>query len=286
MKEYSLRKLLSDKRFLYPWLVVLVAIPYIRPIGLPVVAYPWTKAAYDTVESIPEGSNVIVDTGFSPGSWAEQGAQGMALISHTLRRNCKLVFLVDAQEPPGVMMAERIMKELGPTVVDPRGKKYGVDWVNLGIVAGGVAAAAQLAQDFHATVKYDTYGTSLKELPLTKNIRGVADFALILLITTGRAFPLLEQWRIPYAKTIKIIVATMGMGLTTYIANWNAGIVNGLLSGIRGAAEYEALTKNYGEATKGMDAVNLSHIFAVVLLFAGNASFWIARTRKGKPKEA
>jgi hypothetical protein len=44
----------------------------------------------------------------------------------------------------------------------------------------------------------------------------------------------------------------------------------GLLGGLAGAAEYEALIEFTGKATKGMDAQSLGHVVIVVFIVLGN----------------
>jgi hypothetical protein len=279
--ELSLKKLFADKRIWYPILFIITAFPFLVPIGLPIKVYPWTQAAYDSLAAIPEGSTIIVGMEFSSGGWGEAGYQAKAVIAHAFKNNLKLVFIHDPVAPASPMMTERVIQELQASVLTPLGKQYGVDWVNLGIVAGGAPSAAKLAQDFHATIQYDMTGNVLKDLEITKDIENVHDFALILRFSTGPGFPLEQEWRVIYG--IPEIIGSQAMGLTPAIANWEAGITIGFLSGSRGAAEYEYLTKQFGEATTAMDAINTSHIFALALLFGGNISYYISKYRK--PKE-
>jgi hypothetical protein len=276
--ELSLKGLFEDKRIWYPILLIITALPFLVPIGLPIKVYPWTQAAYDTVNAVPEGSTVIVGMEFSSGGWGEAGYQAKAVLSHALKRNLKLVFIHDPVAPASPMMTERVMQELQISIIDPLGKQYGVDWVNLGIVAGGAPSAAKLAQDFHATIQVDMTGNSLKDLEITKNIVDVHDFALILRFSTGPGFPLEQEWRVIYG--IPEVVGSQAMGLTTSIASWEAGILSGFLSGSRGAAEYEFITKIFGDATVAMDAINTSHIFALALLFGGNIWYYLSKGRK------
>lgn len=273
----ELSKLLADKRFYYPWLFLIVAIVFIYPLGLPLKVYDYTAAAYNTVNSIPEGSNIMISMSFSSGGWGECGYQSKAVLAHALKRNCKLFFIHDPSDPTSPMMTERVIKELTPTIITPLGKTYGVDWVNLGVVGGGSSTAAGLARDFHATLQYDMFQNSLKNLPISKNIKDYHDFALVMIFATGPGFPLHEEWRIVY--NIPEVDGTQSMSLTSYLSMWQAGIISGFLQGSRGAAEYESLSRIFGDATKAMDAINSSHIFALLLLVAGNIWYWVKKPK-------
>ncbi len=57
-----------DRRIIYAVVFLSLSIPLIWPIGLGVTVGPETKALYDTVESLPSGSTlVIISMDTSPG---------------------------------------------------------------------------------------------------------------------------------------------------------------------------------------------------------------------------
>jgi hypothetical protein len=209
---------------------------------------------------------------FSPGGWGESGYQSLALCAHAFTHNHKLFFIADPSSPAGVMMADRVISELQDRIIGPLGKQYGVDWVNLGVVAGGAPTAAQLAIDFLGTIQVDYMGASLNTLAISKDITGYQDFAVVFEPMTGPGFPAKEEWSWVYG--VPYIQGTQYLTISRDIADWEAGLNQGFLAGQRGAAEYEYLAGILMDATKALGAVNMSHIFAVIVLALGNIYYW------------
>jgi hypothetical protein len=54
-----------------------------------------------------------------------------------------------------------------------------------------------------------------------------------------------------------------------------------MLGGMAGAAEYEVLRGESGEATRGMDAQSLAHLFVALCIVLGNVVQWNRRKREG-----
>ena len=61
-----------------------------------------------------------------------------------------------------------------------------------------------------------------------------------------------------------------------------SGQIIGVLAGMPGAAEYEALLGQKGSATSGMDAQSIAHLVIVLFIILGNAAFFIERQRSRK----
>ena len=62
-----------------------------------------------------------------------------------------------------------------------------------------------------------------------------------------------------------------------------SGQINGLIGGLRGAAEYESLIDQKGTAVAGMDAQSATHFAIIILVILCNTFyFW---TRRAKRRE-
>jgi hypothetical protein len=279
-EKYNLKKLLTDGRIFGFVLLILTAVPFLTPIAFPISVGDWTQAAYDLIDTSPEGSNILIAMSFSPGGWGESGYQSLALVAHAFTRNHKLFFIADPSSAAGVMMAERVISELRDSIVDPLGKVYGVDWVNLGVVAGGAPTAAQLAIDFQGTIQVDYAGASLQNMAISKDITGYQDFAVVFEPMTGPGFPAKEEWCWVYG--VPYIQGTQYLTITRDIADWNAGLFQGFIPGQRGAAEYEYLADILMDATKALGAINMSHIFALIVLALGNLYYWLVVRKEAK----
>ncbi|MCL2497073.1 MAG: hypothetical protein FWF06_00485, partial [Symbiobacteriaceae bacterium] len=59
---------------------------------------------------------------------------------------------------------------------------------------------------------------------------------------------------------------------------YQAGMLQGMIGGMSGAAAYEKLTGRLGAATQGLDSQGLGHLVIIVLIIIGNiAYFWLKR---------
>jgi len=60
-----------------------------------------------------------------------------------------------------------------------------------------------------------------------------------------------------------------------------SGQINGLIGGLRGAAEYETLIDQKGRAIAGMDAQSATHLAIIVLVIICNIFYFLLR-KQGK----
>ena len=71
------------------------------------------------------------------------------------------------------------------------------------------------------------------------------------------------------------------MSAPEYYPYIQADQLQGLLGGLSGAAEYEALMEMPGTATLGMDSQSLGHIAVIAFILAGNVLHLLGRRREG-----
>jgi len=67
---------------------------------------------------------------------------------------------------------------------------------------------------------------------------------------------------------------------TDYYAFLQSGQIFGLMGGLKGAAEYERLTKRKGIANRGMTSVSVAHVFIIIFIIMGNTAFFVTRRDK------
>lgn len=87
------------------------------------------------------------------------------------------------------MFADRTMKMYAQL-----GKKYGVDYVNLGFFSGAESGLAAWAENFPNIFKTDWLGVPIAQFPMMKDIKSVKDFDLVLTFNNGPGTGLPEMW--------------------------------------------------------------------------------------------
>jgi hypothetical protein len=82
-----------DRRWIFLLVGIGVTLPLLFPVNLPVAASPRVKAAYQAIESVPEGSRVLVSLDYEPDIMAELQPMSIAVLRHCFRRHLKPVIL-------------------------------------------------------------------------------------------------------------------------------------------------------------------------------------------------
>ena len=77
----------------------------------------------------------------------------------------------------------------------------------------------------------------------------------------------------------------MGAGVTAVMAPKSysflqTGQMVGLLGGMKGAAEYEKLSRNPGRATRGMDPQSIIHLLIIIFIVLGNVGYFVSKRSK------
>ena len=261
-----------------------MAIPYIRPIGLPVSIAETSYALYNFIEKLGPNDVAVMAIEFGVSAWSECLPGFVAVSKHLVMRGVKIIYwcvgYTDCDLTMEAVMA-RIPQLKGPgQPAGPGDYKYGVDWVYMGYIAGGETTVAQLADDIRQVLRADKYGTPIDQIPLFQNVRNAKDIKIVIDSTTGDYGDYyVRQWRIRYGTAVAEI--GIAMNYSTFMAYYQAGLAVGALKGIRGAAEYEKLIGQLGEATTSLDALNVSHLLVIIAIIMANLSYVMTRRRGG-----
>jgi len=241
-----------DRRWIFLLLAIVVFIPILIPIGMPIRATVTTKVVYDAIESLPPNSKVLVSVEYSPSTKPENHPMTISVLRHLFKNDHKV--FVTCLWPDGQFMAQDALKQVAD---EEFGKVYGEDYVFLGFRPGNEAVVMEGVNKF-------------------------SDFAFLFSASAG--YPGTIEW-VQYAADPTGI--PMSSGVTSIQVNEvmpyvQSGQIIGVLAGMPGAAEYEALLGQKGSATSGMDAQSIAHLVIVLFIILGNAAFFIERQRSRK----
>lgn len=264
MKLESLLKI--DSRWFFLAFLLAVAIPIIRPIGLPLKISDNTKMAYNAVQSVPDGGIVVITPDYNYDNKGELSPMAEAYLRHLFTKNVKVVSVSYYGAAAPILM-EEAMKAVG---LEAYGKKYGVDFVNLGYLAGDETAVAAFGADVHALVQVDYYGTPISKLSIMENLRSAADIDLEISLSAGMNYPelYLRQWQTTFGT--KVTGGSVGLIYAPLIPYISSGQLLGYLPSMRGAAEYELLSGRPASAIVGMDSQSLVHLVFIAAIVLCN----------------
>jgi len=272
---FAERMLKIDRRIIFLVIGLCTLLPLLYPVGLPIKISPEVQSVYDHIESLPEGSVFLLSFDFDPASKPELYPQSIALLRHAFRKNLRVVAMT--LWVSGTGLADQIITQ----VAKDMGKENGKDYVFLGWSPGNTAVIINMGQNLYQTFPSDYGGKATKGLPVLDGVQSLKD--VTYMISLGAGNPGVEAWYVFGKDKYKF---EMGGGCTGVMAPGlypllRSGQINGLIGGLRGAAEYEILVGEKGKAVAGMDAQSATHVAIVVLVMICNVFYFMLR-QQGK----
>ena len=265
-----------DRRWIFLMIALMVLLPLLYPISLPIRATATTQQVYDAVEKLPHGSKVLLSCEYSPSTKPEIHPMVVSFLRHCFRNKHKIY--ITCLWPDGQFMAEEALEEVGKEY----DLKYGEDYVLLGFRPGNEAVVKGIVSDLRKLYTIDSKGTKVTEIPMMEGINKFEDFDFLFSGSAGS--PGSIDW-VQYAADptgIPMSTGTTSIQVNEVMPYVQSGQVQGILAGMPGAAEYEALIGVKGIGTSGMDAQSVAHLVIVLFIVLGNIGFFIERSREKK----
>lgn len=272
---FSDRMLRIDRRIIFLVIGLCTLLPLLYPVGLPIKITPEVRGVYDHIESLPEHAVFLLSIDFDPASKPELYPQAIALLRHAFRKKLRVITMT--LWVSGTGMADQLVTQVAKEME----KEYGKDYVFLGWSPGGQAVIINMGQDLYSAFPSDYGGKPTKDLPILSGVRNLKDITYMVSLGAGR--PGVEEWYVFGKDKYKI---ELGGGCTGVMAPGlypllRSGQINGLIGGLRGAAEYESLIGQKGKAVAGMDAQSATHFAIIVLVIMCNAFYFSLLRQRG-----
>jgi hypothetical protein len=254
-------------------ILLAMIIPALNPLGLPLMTGDMSRAWYNTVDELPDGSVILFDIGYGSGGYPSLGPGNIAALHQMFEKGHKVVFMATSLE--GSMMYPLIMDSVMPE--ESYGYVYGEDYVFFGYIAGDQTAMAGVLGDLKALISVDYQGTSIDTLPLMDNVNGADDFDLVAYLTTagGTAEGWVYQAYSQY--NLDVIGGCLSMMTTSIKPYYDSGQLLGIMDGVKGAADLEFLTNHPGDAIVSSDILTFTQSLVLIFILVGNVSYWMSR---------
>jgi len=263
-----------DRRYIYLLIGLAAVLPLIFPLRLPIGVTQEAKNLYHKVESLKEGSVVILTFDYYPSTLPETEPMSYAALRHMFRKNLRVITLTTI--PLGSLS---VMENVVKNVASEFNRVYGVDYVNLGYKYGYQAVMLGMGRNIKDIFPYDNYDNPLDSLPLMQEVKNYDDVDFLFAVSDNAT---VEYW-------VSIVNAQfalpMGAGVTAVMAPRCYSFLQtkqmvGLLGGMKGAAEYESLSENYGWATIGMGPQSIIHFLIIFLIIVGNIGYFATKGKR------
>ncbi len=270
---------------IYFLLLFVVTVPLLvgRPL-LPRAIEPSepTQALYARIEQLPPDAPVVVAFDYDPSGSDEMNLVAQVLLGHLMDRQARLIIV--SLLPTGPATAQQLMAELTadrPDYADGYGQRY----VNLGYIPGQAAAARLFGETVGRSFPRDFFGTPLTDLPLMDGLIGAQDLDLIVSLTANQEH--LRWWIEQVGTPLQVdmvggVSAQIEPAALAYHATDPPQLL-GLVSGVPGAAQYEALL---GRAPTGSVAAQLDVQLAGhgLLVLVGLIGGIVALVQRGRER--
>lgn len=291
----------KKSRFRLPllrWLVAAVLMlaavtPYLAP-GLlsgpaPLTVGSETALAAQAIEDLGRADvtkrPVLLVVDYEPGQAAELNPAAEAFARHALRLGLPVVAVSTTPSSAGV--AEQVIQRSAQTMSATSAFTYEpyTHFVNLGYLPGGGVGVVEFANAPRNTFLSDFsgQGSGLWEQPALSSIHTLADFGALLIVSGSpegaRAW--LEQTALFFPPERAIVIgASAGAGplLRPYLVD-HGGPVDGMVSGLAAAAQYEAQAGLTGDATSRWSLTGGVLLAAAAIIVIGNLLAGLSRLR-------
>jgi len=272
-----------DRRYIFLIIAIVVFLPLIFPLGLPVEPTNLTIDSFNAIDKIPKDEKVLVSFDYGPSTKPEIHPMAIAVLRHLFTKGNRVI--ITCLWPDGLFMARQALQQVAVEEFD---LTYGVDYVNLGYRPGNEAVIKGITRSFPANFAVDSRAIEIKEIPLMNGVQSLKDIGFIFSLSAG--YPGSVEW-VQYASNplkIKTSTGVTSIQVNEILPYVTSGLLQGIIAGMPGAAEYEQLLVNndihpvIGKAGKSMDAQSIAHLVIVLFIVIGNISYFAKRKKEKK----
>ena len=264
-----------SRHFTFAGLALVVIVTMLLPYRPEVVPSAETRRMHEYIDSLPEGSLLLISFDHEASSLPEIRPLATALLRHAFAKNHRLIGIALLAEGTGVGYG------LMNSIAAEYDKQYGVDYVYLGFKPQYVAAILSMGESLQGTFPEDYSGARYDELELLRGIDNYDDLAGVISVADGSmVMHWVEYGNGRYGVTVSAFVAAAMV--TTYDPYLDSEQMYAMVGGLRGAAEYEKLIGIGGSGGRGMLAQTGMHLYVILLIVIGNLIYLRQRRRGGE----
>ena len=260
-----------DRRVVFLFVFLGIAVPMFLPVRLPVKLSDEVRGVHETIERIADGGGgtVLLSFDYGPSAMPELQPMALALLRHCFRRDVKVVAM--CLWPEGVGLAQQALD----TAAGESDRVYGEDYAFLGYKTGFGSLVINMGQDFGDAFPKDLQGNRTDSLRVTRPISSLRDLDYVITLAAGNTPDQIwlpfgqEKYKFPFATGC---TAVMAPDMYPFL---QSGQMNGLIGGLAGAAEYEKLVDTPGSATRGMTSQSMVHLVIILFIALGNLVYFL-----------
>jgi hypothetical protein len=273
-----------DRRWIYLAVAMAVLIGFFIP-TVPVTVTPEVTSIYDFVENTKPGEIIFLAIDYDPNAMAELQPMAIAIMRQCFAKNIKLIISALSQNGPG--MAEDLISKISQEFTPP--KRSGIDFTYLGYKPYYAITILGMGQNLRIPFPRDYYGVILDSLPMMQGVKNYDNVKCVLDLSAGN---ITDAWiQDAHGRyNVPLAIGVTGVMAADYYQYLQAGQIFGIMGGLKGAAEYEALANAKKRtapwqtmtASEGMKIQTMAHIVVILFIFVGNLGFFMSKKRKNR----
>lgn len=269
-----------DKRYVYLGLLGITLLPLITRWSLPLYLTAPPERFAETIESLPQDRLVLITSNWDAGTQAESRPQMVAVVRHLIRRNLRFA-IVSIGYPTSPQLADiEVRNAIRLEGAEDRWK-YGQQWVNLGYKFSDDPWLRSFSRDIQDALHADWKGTPFRDLPVIRNVRRFGPDGEISAVIDLTGSNTIEKWyEFLSPSKVKLLLACTAVMAPEQYPYLDSGQLSGLLTGMKGAAEYEKIINAPGRGTPLMGGQSFAHLYILILIVMGNLSILVETLRR------
>jgi len=266
------------RAFLYILLCAAIVVPLVvggHWFGSSITPRECVRGAFEAIDALPSGSTVLLAVECDPATADEVEPAVAAVLDHLLERKVSIVGLstVPSGPPVALQWLEEAAQRAG-------GLAYGTDYILLGYLPGEESALRRMPQGLDVVFPRDyARRQDASQYLLIQRANRLSSMGLGIVIGGDHVHVKrwLEQVQAPVGlPLLAVMTASAEPALSPY---YRSGQLLGMVGGLPGAAEYEALRQRVGPASESADAQALAYLVVVVAGLLGNVAFLLGRRK-------
>jgi hypothetical protein len=270
----------AERRVVFLFIGIAVLLPLFMSLTQKISVSPETKELMAGLETLPPGSKVLVTFDYDPASAPELQPMAETFFRLAFDRHYRVIIM--GLWPQGPQQANLALNSiLSDEKYKAMNLQYGTDYVNLGFQSGNEFVIQRIGSDFKSMFRVDFYGTPYDQLPLVKNIKNFSNIDYSFNLSAG--YPGTREWVLIAVDRYGLKMgagntAVQTTGMYPYV---RSGQLIGILGGMNGAAEFEAVTGYLAKGTRFMLSQSFAHMIVIAFIIIGNVAYFkLERKRK------
>lgn len=275
----TVRGQFAGRRMVFLFIGIAVTLPLFMSLTQKISVSPETRLLMQGLDALPPGSIVLATFDYDPASAPELQPMAETFFRYAFDKRLKVIIM--GLWPQGPQQANLALETV---LLDPKYQamnlQYGVDYVNLGFQSGNEFVIQRMGTSFEAMFPADFTGTPYDSLPLVRNIRNFTQIDYSFNLSAG--YPGTREWVLIGVDRygLKIGAGNTAVQTTGMYPYVRSGQLIGILGGMNGAAEFEAITNFPAKGTRFMLSQSFAHMVIIAFIIIGNVAYFRHERRR------